>query len=140
MLYYLSPLRDYSFGFNIFSYITFRTGLAAVSAFLLSLALGPWVMELLKKWGLIHKPKVFGPDHNAKAGIPVGGGLLILVCLIASILLWAKLANRFVLIALALLVLFGVLGFWDDWTKIKRPPRAGKSEGISSRIKFILQV
>ncbi|MBI4063755.1 MAG: phospho-N-acetylmuramoyl-pentapeptide-transferase [Elusimicrobia bacterium] len=141
MLYYLSSLRDYYFGFNVFSYITFRSGAAVVTAFLLCVLLGPRVIAWLVGRGLVHRPKVFAPEsHKAKTGVPVGGGILILTAMFASIILWARLDNRFVVIAAALLVAFGALGFWDDWVKIRGVRSEGKSEGISSRVKFILQI
>lgn len=141
MLYYLNSLRDAYFGFNVFAYITFRAGAAAVTAFLLSLTLGPIIFRKLAHWGLIHKPKVWGPEeHHSKAGTPVGGGLAILLAILISSLLWAKPVNRFIVIGEILLVMFGALGFWDDWVKIKGVRQEGKAEGISSRIKFMLQV
>ncbi|MBI2069918.1 MAG: phospho-N-acetylmuramoyl-pentapeptide-transferase [Elusimicrobia bacterium] len=141
MLYHLAQLRDVYFGFNVFAYITFRAGAAAVTAFALSLLLGPMVIRRLIKAGLVNKPKVWGPEsHQGKTGVAVGGGFLIIGVMLATIFLWARPDNRFVLIALALLVIFGALGFWDDWVKIRGPRVEGKAEGISSRIKFILQV
>ncbi len=141
MLYYLSLLRSEIFGFNVFSYITFRSGAAAVTAFLLSLILGPRVIQKLISIGMVNKPKVWGPkSHEVKTGIAVGGGLLILFALLGSILLWAKPTNRFVLLAEVLLIVFGALGFYDDHHKIMRKREEGVSEGVSSALKFSVQV
>ncbi len=141
MLFYLNQLRHVFFGFNVFAYITFRAGAAAVTAFLLSIFFGPMLIRKLTQWGLVHRPKVWGPQsHHVKSGTPVAGGLLILAAILFSSLLWAKPMNRFIVIGEILLVTFGALGFWDDWIKIKGTRREGRSEGVSSRIKFLLQV
>lgn len=141
MLYYLSFLKSAFFGFNVFSYITFRSGGAALTAFLVSLFFGSWIIERLIQWGLVHRPKVWGPQlHERKTGVPVGGGLLILLALLTATALWARPTNRFVLLGEMIVLIFGVIGFWDDWAKIKGERRQGKAEGLSSRMKFLVQV
>ncbi|MBI4670001.1 MAG: phospho-N-acetylmuramoyl-pentapeptide-transferase, partial [Elusimicrobia bacterium] len=141
MLYYLSHFKYAYFGFNVFSYITFRAGAAAVTAFLLSLWLGPWVIRLLTRKAFVNKPKVWGPaSHQGKTGIPVAGGFLILLAMGLAIFLWARPDNRFVIIGQVLTVIFGMLGFFDDWLKIRGKRTEGKAEGIGSKFKFFLQI
>ncbi|MBI4368633.1 MAG: phospho-N-acetylmuramoyl-pentapeptide-transferase [Elusimicrobia bacterium] len=141
MLYYLSLLRHSYFGLNVFSYITFRAGAAAVTAFAVCLFMGPWMIRTLLAHGMVNKPKVWGPDsHQTKTGIAVGGGLLIIAVMMLTVFLWARPDNRYVLMAQLLLFLFAALGFWDDWLKIHAPRREGRAEGVSSRVKFLLQI
>lgn len=141
MLFYLSLLREQIFGFNVFSYITFRSGAAAVTAFLVCLLLGPWMIGKLRQWGLVNKPKVWGPQaHLKKTGIPTAGGLLILAALLISMILWARPDNRFVVMSEVLLICFGGMGFWDDRKKALHPRTPGVPEGLRSQYKFILQI
>lgn len=141
MLYYLSFLRDQFFGLNVFAYITFRAGAAAVTAFLVSLVFGPWVINKLKSGGLVNRPKVWGPKgHEIKSGIPVAGGLLIVIALLVAIILWARPGNRFVILSEILLVVFGLLGFIDDYYKVTQKRLPETSEGLRSVFKFALQI
>lgn len=121
--------------FGLFTYITIRAILGALTALALSLWLGPAVIRRLAL--LKGQPiRSDGPQtHLVKAGTPTMGGALILMAVVASTLLWADLGNRYVWIVLAVLLAFGAIGWLDDWIKIvKRDPK-----GLKSRHKYALQ-
>ena len=137
MLLWLSKLlaEDLSF-LNVFSYLTFRAILAAVSALAISLVAGPWMIERLAALRVGQVVRDDGPQtHFKKAGTPTMGGMLILVAIIVSTLLWADLSNRFVWIVLGVTVLFGLVGFWDDYLKIVRQ----NPDGLIARYKYFWQ-
>ena len=137
MLLWLSKLlaEDLSF-LNVFSYLTLRAILAAVSALAISLLAGPWMIARLAALRMGQVVRDDGPQtHFKKAGTPTMGGMLILVAIIVSTLLWADLANRFVWIVLGVTVLFGLVGFWDDYLKIVRQNPAG----LIARYKYFWQ-
>lgn len=124
MLYHLLyPLRDLFFGFNVFKYITFRAAGAAVTAFLVSVLLGPHLIRWLKrsKAGETvrkrHVPLLY-QLHAQKEGIPTMGGILILASIVTATLLWANLSNRYVLLALMATTWLGLIGFADDFIKL----------------------
>ena len=96
MLYeLLVPLSDQYFFFNVFRYITFRAAYAAITAFLLALLLGPWVIARLRALGVVKHVRQEGPDsHQTKSGTPTMGGLLILAAVAIPTVLWADPANR----------------------------------------------
>ena len=122
--------------FGLFGYLTFRGILSALTALALSLWWGPAIIRrlaLLKGGQPIRKD---GPQsHFSKAGTPTMGGALILLTILASVLLWGDLRNRYVWLVLGVMVAFGAIGWWDDWIKIvKRDPN-----GMKSRWKYLLQ-
>ena len=149
MLYYLYLLHDYGTsinsevlkGFNVFQYITFRALSAGVTAFLLSLVFGNWVIRRLVSLKLGQPIRTqeevnrLHELHGAKAGTPTMGGVLLLGALIVSTLLWARLTNPLVWLSLFTVVFLGALGFVDDYLKVTKK----SSDGISSRLKFGLQ-
>ena len=122
--------------FALFDYITMRAILGALTALALSLWLGPSVIERLAKLKGGQPIRKDGPaSHFSKAGTPTMGGLLILLTVTLSTLLWADLRNRFVWVLLGVLVAFGAIGWLDDWIKIvRRDPN-----GLKSRHKYALQ-
>ena len=138
MLYYLLyPLHAELGIFNVFRYITFRTALAALTALLLSLILGDWMIARLREMQIGQSIRKEGPQsHHAKAGTPTMGGILIIAAVVIPTLLWADLRNHLIWVALGSMVLFGGIGFWDDYLKVRR----GSSQGLSARSKFALQV
>jgi len=138
VLYYLLiPLREYFFFFNVFSYFTVRTALAGITAFLLSLILGPWLIRMLKKYQLGEEIYSEVPkSHFEKKGTPSMGGLLIIGATIISSIFWGNLGNSYVRLAMATMVLFGLLGFWDDFLKIIRK----KPRGLIIRHKLFSQI
>ncbi len=136
MLYHLLyPLESTFGGFNVIRYITFRTAAAALTALFIAFVVGPWLIRKLHALRVGQPIREIGPDHQAKAGTPTMGGLLILLSLSVSVLLWADLTNHFVWIVLGLTAGYGVLGFVDDYRKVKR----GNSDGVSARTKLFWQ-
>src|SRR5215468_6969959 len=114
---YWSPLKV----LNVFQYITFRTAYASITALLISLFLGPWLIVRLREFQIGQQIREEGPkSHQKKAGTPTMGGLLIVVSIILPTLLWANLKNRFVWLVILATIGFGVVGFADDYIKIVR--------------------
>jgi phospho-N-acetylmuramoyl-pentapeptide-transferase len=138
MLYsLLLPLHESFSLFNVFRYITFRTALATLTALLISLALGPWFIQRLRDFQIGQQIRPEGPlSHQRKKGTPTMGGLLILIAVILPSLLWADPANPYVWIALISTLLYGIIGFADDYLKLTRK----RSLGLTARQKFASQI
>jgi phospho-N-acetylmuramoyl-pentapeptide-transferase len=138
MLYHLLyPLHEQFSALNVFRYITFRTGGAVLTALVLSIVCGPWFIATLRKMSVGQSIRDVGPQsHQAKAGTPTMGGLMILAAVTVSTLLWVNLTNALVWLALGVTLLFGAIGFADDFIKIRRK----RNLGLTSRAKFLLQV
>jgi phospho-N-acetylmuramoyl-pentapeptide-transferase len=137
VLYHLFyPLSEHVTGFNVFRYITFRAAAATLTALFISFVVGPWLIKRLAALHVGQPIRDIGPDHQAKAGTPTMGGLLILLSLLVSVLLWSELDNRFVWIVLGLTSGYGILGFIDDYRKVTQD----SSDGISAKTKLIWQV
>ena len=138
MLYHLLyPLHELFAPFNVFRYITFRAAGAAVTALLLSMVLGPGFIRMLRRNQLGQAIREEGPEsHRGKAGTPTMGGLLILFALLVPTLLWADLTNTYVWVAVGVTLTFGLIGFLDDFLKIRRR----HNRGLSARAKFSLQI
>jgi phospho-N-acetylmuramoyl-pentapeptide-transferase len=133
MLYHLLvPLASEHGAFNVFRYITFRTGAATLTALFLAFLLAPPLIRVLSRLRVGQPIREIGPDHQAKAGTPTMGGLLILLSLAVSVLLWSELDNRLVWIALGVTLGYGALGFVDDYRKVRR----GSSAGLAGRWKL----
>jgi phospho-N-acetylmuramoyl-pentapeptide-transferase len=129
-------LVDFDPGFDILRYLTVRTIGGTVTALLISILLGPLVINLLKRFQFEQHVRVDGPkSHYKKTGTPTMGGLLIIMSLVISTLLWADLSNRYIWVVLFVTISFGVVGFLDDFIKIK----SKSSDGLSSKQKIILQ-
>ncbi len=136
MLYHLlTPLAETIGAFNVFRYITFRTAAATLTALFIAFLLGPMVIRALGNLRANQPFREIGPDHAHKEGTPTMGGLLILLSLVVSVLLWAELDNRGIWIVLGLTCGYGVLGFVDDYRKV----RQRDSAGISGRTKLFWQ-
>ena len=122
--------------FGLFGYLTLRGILAALTALALSLWWGPSVIRRLGQLKGGQPIRSDGPQsHFSKAGTPTMGGALILITVLASVLLWGDLRNRYVWLVLAVMIAFGAIGWWDDWIKIvRRDPN-----GMRSRTKYLLQ-
>jgi phospho-N-acetylmuramoyl-pentapeptide-transferase len=138
MLYaLLTQLSDTWFGFNVFRYITFRTGLGIATAFFVSLVAGPWVISRLRTMQIRQAIREEGPEHHqVKAGTPTMGGVLIVGSFVLTTLLWADLGNRYVWTVLAVTVAFALIGFVDDWLKVRR----NHNLGLTARQKLGLQI
>jgi phospho-N-acetylmuramoyl-pentapeptide-transferase len=127
MLYHLLfPLHDVFSVLNVTRYITFRTAAASLTALLISLLLGPWMIRKLREFQVGQVIRHEGPlSHRAKAGTPTMGGLLILTASLVPTLLWADLTNVYVWIAVVATAAFGAIGFADDYLKITRHTHHG---------------
>jgi phospho-N-acetylmuramoyl-pentapeptide-transferase len=129
-------LTQFYSGFNVFSYLTLRAILAALSALALSFLVGPPMIRRLAERQIGQRVRSDGPQtHLSKAGTPTMGGLLILVAIVCSTLLWADLSNRFVWIVLGVTIAFGLIGFWDDYLKLV----VGDTRGLIARYKYFWQ-
>ena len=129
----LSP--EFSF-FRVFQYLTLRAVLAALTALLIGLIAGPFVIRYLTRLKIGQPVRSYGlQTHLSKSGTPTMGGVLILLCISVSTLLWFDLSNRFVWIVLMVTLGFGAIGWVDDWRKVvhKDP------EGMRSREKYFWQ-
>jgi len=138
MLYWLFyPLGDTFIGFNVFRYLTFRTGLAIATAFFLSLVAGPWLINRLQALQVRQAIRREGPEHHqVKEGTPTMGGLLIVGSFTLATLLWADLQNPYIWTVLLVTLGFGAIGLVDDWLKVRRQ----QNLGLTVRQKIALQV
>jgi phospho-N-acetylmuramoyl-pentapeptide-transferase len=139
MLYYLFffGLKPHLNALNVFRYITVRTAVASLTALVLSLLLGPWMIERLRAMQVKQYIREEGPErHQSKAGTPTMGGLLIVAAIVIPTALWADLRNTYVLIALGSTLAFGTIGFIDDYSKIIKK----HNKGLTAAGKFALQV
>src|SRR5437867_10540626 len=133
----LYPLHDSFRAFNVFRYATFRSALAAVTAPVLSLVLGPWLIRRLRHFQIGQEIREEGPaSHQTKKGTPTMGGLLIITAIVLPTLMWVNLANPLVWIATPSIVLFGLIGFLDDYLKLTRK----RNLGLRPSAKFGLQL
>jgi phospho-N-acetylmuramoyl-pentapeptide-transferase len=136
MLYHLFyPFASEFSAFNVFRYITFRTGAATLTALFIAFMVGPPLIRALERLRMGQPIRDVGPDHQSKEGTPTMGGLLILLSLLVSVLLWSNLDSRFVWIVIGITSGYGVLGYVDDYRKVKE----GHSGGISARAKLFWQ-
>jgi phospho-N-acetylmuramoyl-pentapeptide-transferase len=137
---FLMPLID-SFSFlNVFRYITFRIGLSALTAMLITLILGPWVIRKLKEFKLGQEIRKDDSAklhelHKKKQGTPTMGGILFVLSVVSSTLIWGDLSKSYVWIAILGILFFGMIGFVDDFLKIKKK----QSKGLSAKHKFLFQ-
>jgi phospho-N-acetylmuramoyl-pentapeptide-transferase len=139
MLYYLFYLllRPHFSALNVFRYITVRTAVASLTALILSLLLGPWMIERLRELQVKQYIREEGPKaHRKKAGTPTMGGVLIVAAIAIPTILWADLRNPYVLLALGATLAFGAIGFVDDYNKVVRK----RNLGLTVRGKLLLQV
>jgi len=139
MLYnLLAPFADDHIVFNIFRYLTFRSGAATLTAFALCLFMGPRMILWLKsKQGSASNIREYLEDaHAKKSGTPTMGGLMILVSVTISTLIWADLSNKFVWMALLVMVGYGLIGFGDDYLKLTKK----NSKGLPGKLKLLGQI
>src|SRR5476651_1943205 len=142
MMFYLHRLSEQIPGFNVFFYVTFRSVAAAVTAFVLSLTFGPFVIRKLISLKIgqpirtaeeVHR---LAELHAAKKGIPTMGGVLVIGAVFVSSVLWARPDNRFVWLTLFAMIFLGGLGFADDFLKVTKR----KSDGVPGRVKLVCQI
>lgn len=138
MLYELREFSELLGPLNVFTYITFRTGGAIMTALLFVFLFGPAIIDMLRiKQGKGQPIREDGPEsHLAKRGTPTMGGLMILAGFTFSILLWANLSNTYVWIVLGVTLVFGAIGFYDDYLKVTKRT----SSGFSGRIRLLLEL
>lgn len=139
MLYWLlfEKLQPIFGPLRLFGYVTFRTAFALLTALMISLVLGPFMIRRLRAMSIGQFIREDGPkSHETKAGTPTMGGLLIVISILVPTLLWANLRVVHVWIAMASLVGFGAIGFYDDYTKLKKM----RNLGLTAKQKFSLQV
>lgn len=137
LVQWLQSLDPELFSFlRVFQYLTMRAVMAAMTALLIGLVAGPWVIRYLTSLKIGQPVRGYGVQtHLAKNGTPTMGGVLILLGIAVATLLWADLANRFVWVVLVVTLGFGAIGWADDWRKVVRKD----PEGMPSRQKFLLQ-
>ncbi len=137
MLYFLFEGLHSRWAFpNVVQYITFRTAAASITAFLISLLFGPWMIRRLRAFQIGQVVRIDGPaSHKPKAGTPTMGGLLILTAVFIPTLLWANLTNPDIWIAVLSTAGFGAIGFADDYLKITRK----NTHGLFARYKMAAQ-
>jgi len=137
MLYHLlAPLGEDIILFNLFNYITFRTGGAIMTATLIGFIIGPAVIKWLKsKQGAGQPLREIGPDHAHKHGTPTMGGLMILIAASISTLLWSDLTNLYTWTVLGVFIGFGLIGFADDYKKLTKRSH----EGVSGKVRLLLE-
>lgn len=139
MLYLLGELSSQSPIFNLFRYITFRTGGAVVTAMLVVFLLGPWLINSLRlRQGKGQPIREDGPKTHllTKKGTPTMGGLMILLGLCVATVLWANPYSPYVWIVLAVTLSYGLIGFYDDYLKVTKRT----SSGFSGRVRLFLEL
>jgi phospho-N-acetylmuramoyl-pentapeptide-transferase len=138
LIYYLLyPLHETISFFNVFRYITFRTIFAAITALLISLIFGKWMIQKLQAMQIGQQIRDDGPQsHLIKKGTPTMGGILIIFAVVISTLLWTNLSDVYIWLVLLVTVGFGLIGLVDDYSKM-----AGKSsKGISGKKRLIAEI
>src|SRR6266481_5717928 len=133
MMYYLHWFSDRFIGFNVFSYVTFRSVAAAVTDFVIRKLTALKLGQPIRLAAEVHR---LAELHGGKQGTPTMGGVLIIGAVFLSSFIWARPDNRFVWLALFSMIYLGALGFADDYLKVTKK----KSEGISGRLKLIFQI
>ncbi|MGK0172822.1 MAG: phospho-N-acetylmuramoyl-pentapeptide-transferase, partial [Gammaproteobacteria bacterium] len=129
-------LSEYHNGFAVFQYLTLRAILGVLTALAISLMVGPAMIRRLSEYRIGQTVRDDGPQsHLSKAGTPTMGGALILVAITVSTLFWADLSNRFVWVVLVVTLLFGAVGWVDDYRKLVR----GNAKGLAGRYKYFWQ-
>ena len=142
MLYHLLyPLKDLWFGFNVFKYITFRAAMASITAFTISIVAGPFIIRLLSRLKIGELPRKACAEnlyelHRHKEGTPTVGGIIIILSIALSVILWGRLDNSLIILCLISVLWLGIVGFVDDYIKMIRL----KSLGLSAAAKFAGQL
>lgn len=142
MLYHLFYLlKDWWFGFNVFKYITFRAAMGSITAFLFSVLVGPLIIKKLSHLKIGESPRKKHVEklyelHKHKEGTPTMGGIIIILSVLISTVLWARLDNRLVVLCLISVLWLGIVGFVDDYIKLIKI----RSFGLSATAKFAGQL
>ncbi len=126
---------------NLLNYITFRSAAAFVTALLVSFGLGPIIIRRLRSMSVHQVVRAGTPDsHAGKGETPTMGGLIVVAASVLPVLLWARLSNHYVQLAVAVMVWMGAIGFLDDYLKLKQKREGLKNEGLVERYKLAGQV
>ena len=140
MLYnLLFPFAEQISVFNVFRYLTFRTGGAVITSLIISFVIGPYLIRQLQIKQKGGQPiRIDGPEGHilSKQGTPTMGGLLILIAAIFSTILWADISNKFVWVALGVTAAYGAIGFADDYLKVSKR----NHKGLSGKLKLLFQL
>ncbi|HSA55743.1 MAG TPA: phospho-N-acetylmuramoyl-pentapeptide-transferase, partial [Gemmatimonadaceae bacterium] len=137
----LTPFLDDVPTFRLINYISFRAAAAAVTALLLAFLVGPAIIRRLRAMRVQQGVRQGTPDtHQTKASTPTMGGLILLAAAIVSTLLWTRLDNRYVQIALAVTAWMGAIGFLDDYLKLKQKREGKQNVGLVERYKLAGQI
>ena len=132
----ISFLSSLDTGFNVLSYLTVRAVFAMMTALLITLVLGKWIISKLKQYEIGQVIRDDGPEtHGEKEGTPTMGGVLILFAFFTSVIIWGDWKNPYLWIVLLTALLFSSIGFIDDYLKIKKQ----NSDGLSRRQKIVVQ-
>jgi phospho-N-acetylmuramoyl-pentapeptide-transferase len=142
VLYHLlTPLTEYWGALRLFNYITFRAAGAVVTAIVMAFLVGPPIIRRLRGMQIHQVIREGTPDsHQEKKATPTMGGLILLLAAIVPTLLWARLTNRYVWLALFVTAWMGGIGFLDDYLKLKQKREGKKNEGLVERYKLIGQL
>ncbi len=136
LLWVAEYLTQFESGFNVFSYLTMRAILGALTALVISFVVGPMMIDRLALRQIGQTVRDDGPQsHLQKAGTPTMGGALILTAIAISTLLWGDLSNRFIWVVVLVTLAFGAIGFYDDWKKLVLKDSAG----LAGRYKLMWQ-
>jgi phospho-N-acetylmuramoyl-pentapeptide-transferase len=142
MLYYfLYPLRDRFGPFRVFQYISFRAAGAAVTALLVAFVVGPMIIRALQRMQIHQGVRHGTPDtHATKVDTPTMGGFIVLAATVVPTLLWMRLDNKYVWLALAVMLWMGAIGFLDDYLKLRQKREGRENRGLVERYKLAGQV
>jgi phospho-N-acetylmuramoyl-pentapeptide-transferase len=138
LLYWLLYVKLYPFfrPFRVFHYLTVRTAFASLTALLIALFIGPWVIQKLREFQIGQYVREDGPQsHLKKTGTPTMGGILIVIAILLPTILWSDPANPFVWVAVFATLAFGAIGFADDYIKVVKR----RSLGLTARAKLLWQ-
>ena len=136
LLYLTDYLSQFHSGFNVFQYLTLRAILGALTALVISFIVGPSMIRRLNQYQIGQMVRDDGPEsHLQKAGTPTMGGALILVAIGISTLLWSDLTNHYMWVVLVVTLLFGLIGWVDDYKKLVKKD----SRGLIARYKYFWQ-
>ena len=136
LLYLTDYLSQFYSGFNVFQYLTLRAILGVLTALIISFVVGPEMIRRLGRYQIGQSVRSDGPEsHLVKAGTPTMGGALILVAIAIATLMWADLSNHYVWVVLLVTMLFGAIGWVDDYKKLVLK----NSDGLAARSKVFWQ-
>jgi phospho-N-acetylmuramoyl-pentapeptide-transferase len=142
MLYYfLFPLRQHFGPLRVFSYLSFRAAGAAVTALLVAFVVGPMIVRWLQRMQIHQVVREGTPEtHASKGSTPTMGGVIILAATLVPTVLWMRLENRYVWLALGVTILMGAIGFLDDYLKLRQKREGKENRGLVERYKLAGQV